>query len=338
MTAKEVARVIGVSPSTVSMVINNRPGISASRRAEIIAKIKELDCAYLLKETAVGGRNIGFVVYKNSGDILGGEPFFPQLMESVSQAVRERGHHLLFMQVVKDGPVGEQVRVIQANQCTGLIIFATEAEENDMAFFRSLETPFVILDNDFSDEGANSVCINNRQGILAAMRYLHRLGHRRIGYIRSKAEIYSFRARHDVYRWQMARWDLPIQPGAVVSLRYSQSGAGEDMREWLRTRKEPLPTAFLADNDILAFGAVWALRENGLRVPEDVSVIGFDDQPICTMCEPQLSTVAVPRELFGPAAIGLLEHCLKDNGVNIKLEVGVRLVVRESTCAPRKHS
>lgn len=339
MTAKEIANLIGVSPSTVSMVVNNRPGISKERREQILGKLREYGYDRLIKGRTGQEMNIGFVAYKNSGDILGESPFFQLLMESVSEAIRERGYNLMFMQIVKDGPIQEQIRIVQANNCAGLIIFATEAQENDMAFFRALNTPFVILDNDFSDEGAGSVCINNRQGILLAMRYLYRLGHRRIGYIRSKAEIHSFRNRFAVYSGQMERWGLEVPDEFVVKLRYSESGSGEDMFQWLKEHNEKsrLPTAFLADNDLLAFGAVGALKKSGLRVPEDVSVIGFDDRPICTLCEPALTTVTVPRDIFGPAAVELLDRQLdSEQEFQIKLEVGVRLEVRGSTCAPRK--
>lgn len=339
MTAREFAKLINVSPSTVSMVINNRPGISEERRKQVLALLKEHGCEHLLKAT--GGKNIGFVVYKNSGDILGEAPFFQLLMESVSMAVQDRGYNLLFMQVVKDASIDEQVRVVQGNNCAGLIIFATEAEENDMAFFRSLGTPFVILDNDFSDEGASSVCINNRQGILLAMRHLHRIGHRNIGYIHSRAEIHSFRSRFAVYREQMERWGYAVTNDCVAGVSYSEIGSRRDMLEWLKAHPggDAIPTAFVADNDLLAYGVVGALKEFGLRVPEDVSVIGFDDRPVCMLCEPTLSTIAVPRDAFGSAAVELLGWQLEGKSeLSYKIEVGVKLENRESVAPPDRRN
>lgn len=336
MKAKEIARLLGVSPSTVSMAINNRPGVSAARRQEIIEKINQLGCSGLLSKESSSERNIGFIVYKNSGDILGESPFFTLLMEGVGKAVRENGGNLMFMQIVKDGPIQDQKRIISANNCRGFIIFATEAFENDMAFFHALKLPFVILDNDFSEEGANTVCINNRQGVLLAIRHLRKLGHRNIGYLRSKSEINSFTARFDAFCAHMARLELAVRPENVVNLSYSEQGACGDIADYLRGNPM-LPTAFLADNDLLAYWAVKAFQEAGLSVPGDVSVVGFDDRPICTMSEPALTTVAVPRDVFGPAAVELLMKQLDNpESGSIKIEVGVRLIQRESTAKRKK--
>ncbi len=333
MTAKEIARMLGVSPATVSMVINNKPGVSEERRAQIMELLDRYNYQRDKPVLAEEERNLGFVVYKNTGDILGQAPFFELLMEGVSRAVSEQGYNLMFMQIVKDGPIREQIETIRANRCAGLIIYATEAEENDMAFFRSLKTPFVILLNDFSDEGASSVCINNRQGIVLALRCLYKLGHRKIGYIRSRSMINSFAARYFAYTERMAQLGLLVNPEHVVSLSYSQQQATGEMKDWLQNRnRNSLPTAFLADNDLLACGAMSGLTESGLCVPQDISVIGFDDRPMCALCDPPLTTVVVPRDVFGPTAVQLLMRQIKEgHEISVKMEIGVSLMVRGST-------
>ncbi len=328
--AKDIAEMLGVSTATVSIVLNNKPGVGPERRAEIINKVKELGCEYLLKEEPGELKNLGFVIYKRKGQIVDESPFFPYILEGINAKVKKNGYNLTFIYMNKDMSQEEQEQQIREADCEGLIIFAVEMIYEDLKVFKASGLPFVILDNSFRVNEVDAVAINNTQGIYKALTYLYECGHREIGYIRSKVYINSFGERYQAYQNILRQYDLPFYEEYTVEVGYSEAEARRDMREYL-TAAPRRPTAFLADNDLLACGAVMAVRDAGYKVPEDISIIGFDDRPICSVVEPALTTVAIPKDIFGPFGVDLLLDKIRNGRQqSMKVEVGISLIVRDS--------
>lgn len=330
LKAKDIARMIGVSPATVSLVLNNRPGVSDKRRAEIIRKIKELDCGYMLKEDLADNGNIGFVVYKREGSIVDESPFFNYLLEGITDTARKYGYALNFIYMNKQMTREEQRRQLEGARCKGLIIYAVEMFHDDLHAFKQTGIPFVILDNAFHENDVDAVAINNVQGTSKALLYLFAMGHKRIGYIKSKVVINSFIQRYAAFEKTLKEQGLPFDKQDVIEVGYSEESVKQDTLAYLKDKPD-LPTAFFAENDLIGCNAVLAFKEAGLRVPEDVSVIGFDDRPICVMIEPQLTTVEVPKHILGPEVVELLISKMeRGRDYSMKIEVGTKLVVRES--------
>lgn len=330
MKAKNVAKMLGISPSTVSMVLNNKPGISERRRAQILGKIRELGYDSLLNKTASISQTIGFVVYKSFGDIVNESPFFSLIMEGISKQVGQYDYSLMCIHITKDIPFDEKVEQINSSNCQGLIVFATEAFQDDLLFLKAAGLPFVLLDNYFVLEDIDTVSINNEQGVYKSVSYLAELGHRRIGYIQSKTIINSFTERIESFYRAMTDLGLDVPEKYIYRLAYSEMDSAADMKKILDNTIE-MPSALIADNDLLAFGAMKALRDSGYRVPEDISIIGFDDRPICMYSNPPLSTIAVPKGIFGPVAVDILfDRINNKRKMSIKLEVGVELIERGS--------
>jgi len=330
VTAKDIANSLGVSQATVSMVLNNKPGISDARKKEIIEKVNELCCGHMLKKTNPVLKNLGFVVYKRQGDIIDESPFFAYIIEGVTIQAAKKGYQLVMVHINKDMPQKEQEELLLSNACGGLIVFATEMYEDDLAVFKQLNLPYVLLDNYFIHENINTVCIDNSRGITKAVKYLVDAGHKEIGYLQSKVSINSFQERIHMFYNVMNDYTLPVQDKHVFKIGYSEQQAYHDMKNLLLGGAE-LPTALLADNDWLAFCAMRALRKHGVRIPEDISLIGFDDRPICLYSEPRLTTISVPKDLFGIQAIDLLIDCIESPGKQtITILLGVELIERES--------
>jgi len=334
MKAKDIAKVLEISPSTVSMVLNNKPGISEARRRQVIDKIHELGYNSLLTEKRSSMQNMGFLVYKKTGDIIGESPFFSLLIDGVSQQANHYGYNLMFIQMNEENAHFDQIAQINANNCRGLVIFATEAHMEDVSIFASMNIPFVILDNHFLEADVDTVCINNERGIQLSVEYLVRKGHRRIGYLRSQTVINSFAERFDCYQRFLHQQQIPFNPQYVRSLSYSQHGAFLDAKAYLAEQGE-LPTAFLADNDLIAVAAMKAFQESGLRIPHDISIIGYDNRPICETSSPRLSTISVPTNVFGPTAVDILVRRInsKEPYPAIKTLIGCELVERDSVAA-----
>ena len=336
MTSKELAQILGVSPATISMVINNRPGISEVRRQEILARMQELNYRPNTKRSVVKQHSIGFVVFKKNGDILSDSPFFMLLLDTLTRQLAEKHYSLQMIYLSCDQLIRPQLKEIENNACEGLMIFATEALVEDVEVFKSLTKPFVILDNCFNGEDFDTVCIHNENGTRKAINYLLSLNHTAIGYLRSRQIINSFSERFFVYRTVMHENGFEINPHHVLALNYNQENAVKDMEDYLNKPSFQLPTAYLADNDLIAISAIKLFQAHGIRVPEDISIIGFDNRPICELSNPKLTTIGVSVDQIAHSAIYLLTNRMaKTDAPAVKISVGVKLVCRESVAVPR---
>ncbi|MEF9917028.1 MAG: LacI family DNA-binding transcriptional regulator [Lachnospiraceae bacterium] len=330
LKAKDIAEIIGVSTATVSLVLNNKPGVGIQRRQEIIQKIKELDCDYMLKDQRVNQGSIGFVVYKREGSIIDESPFFTYILEGINNSISKHGYHLNFIYINKSMPQVEQEYQLKSGNYKGLIIFAVEMYYDDLKFFKDSGIPFAILDNSFQENDVDAVAINNLQGTCKAVSYLCEMGHEQIGYIRSKVKINSFEERYSSFKHKLRSLGKNFCREYVIDVGYSETEIKKDIKEYLRNHTK-LPTAFFAENDFIGCNAIRAFQEYGYCVPEDISVVGFDNRPISTLIEPQLTTIDVPKDIFGPAVVELLISKIERKRDNsLKVEIGTSLVIRES--------
>lgn len=333
-TAKQIAKIIGVSQATLSLVINNKPGISDRTREMVIQELRDRGFEYLLTEpletgsSAIKSNNIGFVVYRMGKKLLEYDSFFPLIMDGIERSAKENGYSISFITIDKD-EIQEGIRRICDAKCCGIVIFATEMKEEDLKPFIESKLPFVLLDNHFNNYNINTVEVGNEQGTYRAVRYLYECGHRKIGYLRSDVDINSFLDRRKYALQAMHEMGIKDPERYFFETGYPTELAYEGMKKVLQEKRE-LPTAFLVDNDLVAVGAMKACKEAGLRVPEDISFIGFDDRPICFLSEPQLTTVAIPRDDFGAEAVRLLLRGINGDPIHIRCSICGKLVLRAS--------
>ena len=336
MTNKEIAGLLGVSPAALSLVLNHKSGVSEATRQRVLAQLETLGYGHLIKKNAPQSANLCFVVYKRHGEILDQHPFFLLLMESLEGQARKHGHSLLLMTIDNRYPLEAQISHLGSMDARGAILFATEMQEEDLAWFNALNMPFVALDNDFSQENINTVSINNQMGTFQAIEHLVALGHRQIGYLKSRTRISSFRERESGFRDALAHFGLTLPPPFIFQTGFTEEGSYQDCKRMLAEGKA-LPTAFVADDDTIALGVMKALQESGLRIPDDVSLVGFNDRPHCTIVTPSLSSVNVARHSFGAEAVDALMRLLEKNEQpssrtrSIKLRIGTQLMMRAST-------
>lgn len=332
LRAKDLAEMLGVSTAAVSLVLNNKPGVGEKKRQEILDKVRELGCEYLLKEDVplAGKGSIGFVVYKKNGRIIDESPFFTYILESLNRRVLQCGYELKFIYLNGKEPADEQRAKLIAGDFAGLIIFGVEMQRGDLQVFIDTGIPFSVLDNSFQESDVDSVAINNAQGVFKAVQYLYDMGHRRIGYIRCRVRINSFEERLLEYRLCMERLGLSADEDLILDASYSEDEIRADIDAYL-DRCPQVPTAFFAENDFLACHAMLRFQERGYRFPDDISLIGFDDRQICQMVQPKLTTVNVPKDIFGPSAVDLLMSKLESGRrQSLKLEIGTNLILRDS--------
>jgi LacI family transcriptional regulator len=210
----------------------------------------------------------------------------------------------------------------------------TELNAHELDFFTGLSVPMVFIDTCFPLAAFDCIDIDNDDGVFQAVQYLYKNGHRSIGLIKSRFETRNFRMREEGFREAMEYFSMAVQEKYLVSVDPIVDQAASDMGRFLG-KQGNIPTAFFCMNDIMAYGCMKALRDKGLRVPEDVSVIGFDDLPSSSITVPPLTTMKVSTHQIGERALERLSD--KINGLTHsspeKILVSGKLIIRDSVRA-----
>jgi LacI family transcriptional regulator len=300
-TMNDVARQANVSIATVSHVINGTRFVSAERVERVQLAMSEL--GYTPDATARSLRigrtdTIGLVVPDNSN------PFFAALARWIEEAGFESGYTTVLANS-NERPDREHryVSTLVSKRVDGLILSPSRGDHGTLTrLLQSANIPVVVVDRDAALPNADVVLYDNEGGSIEATRYLLELGHTRIGCVAGPSDASSATDRANGFRKAIAEAGLPEQP--VVEADFHFTGGREATGRLLDRGADV--TALFAANDLMAAGALRELQGRGLRVPEDVSVIGFDDSPLALTTHPPLTTVRQPPEEMGRAMVELL--------------------------------
>jgi LacI family transcriptional regulator len=271
------------------------------------------------------------VMYQKSGTILVETPLINALLDGVETESRKNGlDTVLYTLREKDPDFDIQLSALLNDRSSGILLLATEMEQKDIRKFSALDAPLVVVDAWFESECFDTVLMNNTDSVITATDYLIENGHTKIGNLCSNITIRNFYYRRMGLTQTLERHDLQLDERYRVFLNPTISGAYEDMKAYLKTSPK-LPTAYVADNDIIAIGAMKALSESGCRIPQDVSIIGFDNMPFSEMTSPRLTTMDVPKRELGIIAVRrLIDQIKGDVWVPMRTELLTRLIKRDS--------
>ena len=332
ITIKEIAEKAGVSKATVSLALNNKGAVSEKTR-ELIWDIANSN-GYNKKSYTIK-KNILFIKYIGNGAAIehNGD-FVARVVDAIEFASRELKYSL----TIKNIEVGEferEIKYIDFDSFEGVIILATELESDKGEIIRTIPVPTVAVDNMFEDHDVDCVVMDNYGGIFSAVRYLYELGHRDIGYIDSHIRFPNFEQRSIGYERAIRKLGMEYSEENIKFVQPNLEGAYCDMITELESGKR-IPSAYVAANDTIAIGAIKALREKSYEVPEDVSVVGFDNIPFGRVLEKSLTTMHVDKEQLGELAVKALNNKIKNKEKGcIKMVTRTKLTVRESTCPPK---
>ena len=327
-TVKDIAILANVSPATVSNTLNNRKGVSDEIKQVVLKAAKQLGYS---RENTAERSAIRLVIFKRHGKIITDTPFFSSLIEGIEKECRTQGYELLISHIsILDKDYKENIASIISDNSSGMLVLATEMIDEDLELFEGYLYPIVLLDSCFRYSNADCVLINNEDAAYRAVNYLIKNGHNDIGYLYSSVYLNNFYYRRQGYLDALNKHSVQIKPENQISLEPTMDGAYRDMAAYIKNN-DKIPTAFFADNDIIAFGAMRALKECGIRIPEDVSVIGFDDMPFCEITSPRLTTVKVYKQEMGSIAVNRLVELMDgDNKLVQKIQTDTELIIRES--------
>lgn len=327
---QQIAELANVSSGTVSNALNNRPGVSEETKQKILKLAEEL--GYEKKSnTQSAAQGIRIIMYKRTGHILSDTPFFANLIEGMQKQCRAANYEMVVTHISKGEDSEQQIKDLKYDKTAGYLVLATEMLDEDFMLFKDLGKPIVFMDSYFPRQPYNFVLINNVDGAYQATQHLIDNGHSKIGYLQSSVAINNFHYRKQGFIDALQDNNIPVNPDLWVSVRPTLDGAYQDTKEYLAKNNKPLPTAFFADNDIIAFGALSAFKEFGINVPKDLSIVGFDDMPYCEISDPKLSTIYVNKQQFGAAAVKRLIDIIENHDtVKQKIEINTELVIRNS--------
>ena len=338
ITAKELAKRLGLSAAAVSMALNHKPGVSTATRRMVLDAAEKYgyDLSRVSDKQNLAG-SVYFVIYKKHGTVVADTPFFSQLSEGVSQGCKKQGIRLKISYVYEDeDTILSQIADIQYSDCCGLILLGTEMNAEDLKPFLDLPLPLVLLDAYFETIPCNYVLINNVQGAFLATQYLIQKCRSQPGYLRSAYPISNFTERAAGFYQAVRAAGMAPSQCIVHALPPSVEGAFADMAELIRSGEE-LAACYYADNDLIAVGAMKALRQSGYRIPEDISLVGFDNMPIGSVIEPTLTTIHVPKQYMGEVAAERLISLLHNpQQPPVKMEISTSLLKRNTVRGSRR--
>ncbi len=332
MDIQQVARRANVSTATVSRVLNKSPKVKASTLEHVKRVIAELD--YIPNTSARNlrrgrSRILGLIV----SDI--NNPFFPELIDNFEALARAHAIDVIFSHTNYEvDRLRQCIRRMVERNVDGIAVFTSEADQASFEFARARKLPLVLMNQDGPRSSFHNINVNHRTGAIEAVEHLYELGHRRIGFIAGPGQFQSTRDRRSAFVAAMAKCGLAVKKQWVVEGDLHLQGGYAAMLEILRS--SPCPTAILSTNDVMAVGALQAARSVGLAVPGDLSIIGFDNLPVCTMVTPPLTSVDIPRrDIAGHAFRMLLEAFEQLHAEPLATpKVLTQLVVRGSTAPP----
>lgn len=326
ISIRTISEISGFSPATVSNALNHKKGVN-KETADAIFKIAN-ELGYV-NETKI--TRIKLVIYKRNGLIIDDSPFFAQLLEGVEMECRESGYEMMICNLDRRSDFYEQrLEELLNDKTTALIILGTEANDEDFEQYKESKCPLVILDSWCTSMEFNGILINSEDSAKNAVEYLIKKGHREIGYLRGRFRIKAFTARASGYSRALHKHGINTDEQCVVTLSTSMDGAYSDMISFLEQRPK-LPTAFFADDDMIALGAMKALQDKGYRIPEDVSIIGFDDLSSSEISTPRLTTIRVFKQEMGRMAVRRLIDVMKHGDfIKSKIQISTEFIERDS--------
>jgi len=329
---KDVAELAGVSASTVSHVLNGTRKVSEDTRERVRLAIEELgyEPNLLAKSLKVSRTfTIGLLI----SDIQ--NPFFTSVIRGAEDVALSRGYHLFLCNTDEDpNREDEYVRELSKKRVDGLIVASSASRRNHTLQLRLEDVPFVFMDREVEGIEADTVSVDNRLGMRLIAEHLTQLGHERVGMVSGPLEKSSGHERYHGLRDALADLGLPLHDSLVRFGDFRVSGGREAAEELLRL-PEP-PTALVVSNNQMTLGALLAVRELGLRVPDEVSVVSFDDMEWAPLANPPLTALAQPTYEMGATAARMLLDKIekKATGSPSKLFMEPELMVRGSTGSP----
>lgn len=324
---RDVAEKVGVSVNSVSKALSDKPDISPRTRAAIIEAADRLGYEYRIagrRKEGTQSRVVGLITSDNAN------PFFAPIVKGVQTTLRQAGYAMMLFNTEEDyAQERAAVELLVDQGAEGIILTPAQAKDEDIAYLESKGVPFVLLGRHFSTHPVPSILSDDRQGAYDAVAHLARLGHRRILFLNAPDYISSAHERREGYQRALEDAGAELDPTLIRQCPPTGQNAYNEMSAVLLEELDF--TALFAFSDLMALGIVKLFQERSIRIPEDYSLVGFDDIDFVSLLSPPLTTVCQDRHNLGVQSAELLLRQLRGEPVEIVEKVlPTRLVVRAS--------
>jgi LacI family repressor for deo operon, udp, cdd, tsx, nupC, and nupG len=330
VSIKDIARAADVSYSTVSRALNNSPRVRPETRQhiqQIAVEMGYLPSAVARSLVTRRTHTIGVVVSTIT------DLFFAEVIHAIEETALDYGYGVI---LANSGGEPQRelkaIRTVRERRVDGIILVSGCSSREDLCAEKGIDIPIVIINNVHQEHIGCSVEVDNLGGATEATQHLLALGHRRIAHIAGPRREWDSIERQSGYEQALRARGLPLDPTLTVQGDNRPEGGIEAMRRLLALPTPP--TAVFCYNDATALGAMRAARSAGLRIPQDLSIVGFDDIELAPYLEPPLTTIAQPKREMGEKAVQMILDLLAGDQAVQDCVLPSRLVVRGSTTPP----
>ena len=309
-------------------MLNGKKGVSEDTRKKVLDAVKS--CQYTPPaRKPKSGKNVLLVKYYKSGMLVEeNQGFISMIIDSIEEQLRTEQLGMT-MTVVKTG-LKPALDSIDYSKYCGMFLIATEVMRDEFSALDSIPIPFVVVDNTVPNHYCSSVCMNNAENVHIALQYCRECGHTELGYLGSTTGAENFNERHIAFLRYVKELNFKFDPQNEFRVKPTMLGAHDDFSKVL-DQNPVLPSCFFAENDTIALGAMKALKEKGYKIPNDVSLIGFDDIPYSSISSPTLTTIHVQRKIMGKQSVIQLMQLIEDpRFMPMKTQITGKLVERSS--------
>ena len=330
MDIHAVAKVAHVSIATVSRTINNVPTVNAKLAKRVWEAIRELNYYPNTQARAlVSGRSrmLGLIVSEITN------PFFPELIQGFEDVAVANGYEILIGSTNYEPERMQRcIRRMVERNAEGVAVMTFGIEQPLLDQLSDRNVPLVFVDQAPTRSGMSVLKVDYHHGIRQGVQHLAALGHRRIAFVSGPLRLHSAQSRLAAFRKALGECGIPVDEKLIVEGDHTMEGGMVTARGLVAEKDQP--TAVMCSNDMLAIGVLHELSRSGLQVPDDMSVIGFDDIHMAKMMLPPLTSIQMSRTDLASAAVSALRGHLEGTPKR-EYKIDTRLVVRESTGYPR---
>ena len=331
----EFAKLSGVSKTTVSMAFNDDPRIPQKTKEKVLKAAKKFGY-----QPSMVARSLRSKKTKAIGLRLPSitNPFFPQIVKGVEDAALKNGYSVIFCNF--DEEIEKEslyFQMFENRWIDGIIFSGVTGDKQEINYIEEIQKkgiPIVFIDRGLEGHFSDVVMIDNDEATYKGTKYLLDLGHKRIGFVNGPTEIRLFAKRLKGHKKALQEKRVELDESLIVEGEQSSKTAESAVRQFLAQTLSP--TAIFTTSDLVAIAVLRAVQKSGLKVPEDISVMGFDDIPLASLVNPSLTTIAQPIQEIGREAFKLLiDRIERKDSPKRKIVLDTKLVVRESTAKPK---
>ena len=346
MKSEEIAKIAGVSRSTVSRVINNYSNVPEDTKKKVLEVISKYNyqpntCARVLagKTNDTIGLFIVSIADAENPNRLYNNNYFTQFVDATVECANARGYYVLVNIIYCENDYNKVSEVFMQKRIDGGIVIGTEREADALINVSKRGYPVALIDYDAEEikknksDNDNLIVIgsNDYDGAVSAVEYLIELGHKDIGMLAGRISTYSGRQRYQAFFDTMKKHGLEVKEEFVLHGDFIKSKTADEVNKLIKKGK--LPSAIFSSNDDMAITAMDLFKQNNIKVPEDISIIGFDNIPLSSLIRPALSTVSTPvYDMVDKAVTELISNIRRNKRGFTNYRYDTKIIIRE-TCS-----